>query len=101
MREDFHKNIDKPNFNNYSTSWCFYYDANKMIVGKTKNETEGVQIVKSRGLKLKIYSYIKDDGTGDKKAKGTKISAIKNTIPNEGCKKEFIWNNQMKHKINL
>ena len=58
-----------------------------MIVGKTKNETEGVQIVKSRGLKLKIYSYIKDDSIGDKKAKGTKISAIKNTIPNEGCKK--------------
>ena len=47
-----------------------YYNSNKLEVGKMKNETAGVAIEEFVGLKPKMYSYLVDDNSEHKKAKG-------------------------------
>ena len=44
----------------------------KKIIGKFKDEAAGVPICEFVGLRSKMYSYIKDNQTGGKTAKGIK-----------------------------
>ena len=44
-----------------------YYDSNKLVVGKMKNETGSVAIKEFPGLKPKIYSFLVDNSSEDKK----------------------------------
>ena len=48
-------------FINYMTKSKYYYDSNKLVVGKMKDETGGVAIEEFFGLKPKIYSFLVDD----------------------------------------
>ena len=45
-------------------------NSNKLEVGKMKDETAGVAIEEFVGLKPKMYSYLVDDNSEHKKAKG-------------------------------
>ena len=45
-----------------------------------KDELGGKIMTKFGGLKAKTYSYLIDDGSKDKKAKGTEKSAIKRKL---------------------
>ena len=46
---------------------------NQKVIGLMKDELGGRIITKFVGLRVKTYSYLIDDGSGDKKkAKGTK-----------------------------
>ena len=47
-------------FSNYSTKSKYYDNSNKLVVGKTKDETAGVVIEES---KPKVYSYLVDDNS--------------------------------------
>ena len=55
---------------NYMTKSKYYYDSNKLVVGKMKDETGGVAIEEFFGLKPKIYSLLVDDNSEHKKTKG-------------------------------
>ena len=51
-----------------------------------KNELGGKIMTKFSGLRAKLYSYLIDDGSEDKKAKGTKKRVIKRILKLENCK---------------
>ena len=72
-------------FNNidYPENSPYYYNDNKKVIGKFKDEALGVPIVEFVGLQSKMYSYIKSNEKGGKTAKGIKKNVIKNNIKHE------------------
>lgn len=97
--EDFWK--DKELFDNsdYSKESKYYDDSNKKIIGKFKDEAAGVPITEFVGLKSKMYSYIKNNNSGGKTAKGIKKSVIKNDIKHENYKQTLFEKKQLHHKM--
>ena len=69
------------------------------MIGKFKDEAAGVPICEFVGLRSKMYSYIKDNQTGGKTAKGIKKNVIKNDIKHENYKQTLLENKQMYHKM--
>ena len=63
--EDF--SIDKAMFDFATKSK--YYDSDKVVVGKMKDEAAGFAIKKFVGLKPKMYSFLVDDSSEHKKSK--------------------------------
>ena len=55
-------------------------EKNKKVIGFMKDELGGKIMVKFVGLKAKTYSYLIDDSSEDKKAKGTKKCVIKKRL---------------------
>ena len=53
-----------------------------------KDELVGKIMTKSVGLRAKIYSYLIDNGSEDKKTKGTKKCAIKRKLKLEATQLE-------------
>ena len=53
---------------------------NKKVIGLMKDELGGITKTKFIGLRAKIYSYLIDDHSEYKKAKGTRKSAIKRKL---------------------
>ena len=80
--EDF--NIDKEMlyFSSYSTKSKYNDDSNKLVIGKMKNETRGVEIEEFVGFKPKIYSFLVDDNSEHKKAKGVNRNVVATIIHN-------------------
>ena len=68
--EDCSSNKEMFDFSNYSTKWKYHYDSNKLEMRKMKDETAAVVIEEFVGLKPKMYSYLVDDNSEHKKAKG-------------------------------
>ena len=60
-------------FSNYSAESKYYDDSNKLVVGKMKDETGNVAIEEFVGLKPNMYSFLVDNNSEHKKAKGVKI----------------------------
>ena len=58
---------------------------NKNVIGLMKDELGGKIMIKFVGLRAKTYSYLVDDGSEDKKVKGTKKCVIKK-LKFENCK---------------
>ena len=56
--EDFSKDKEVFDFSNYSAKSKYYYDLNKLVVGKMKDETGGVAIKEFVRLKPKMYSQM-------------------------------------------
>ena len=92
--EDIYKDFwnDKDMFNNsdYPESSPYYWNVNKKIIGKFKDEACGISITEFIGLKSKMYSYIKDNEKGGRTAKGIKKNIIKNNIKHEDYKNTLI-----------
>ena len=53
---------------------------NKKVIGSIKDELGEKIITKFLGLRTKIYNYLIDDGSADKKAKGTKKCVVKGKL---------------------
>ena len=68
--EDFSNNKEMSDFSNYSTRSKYYNNSNKLVVGKMKDETADIAIEDFVRLKPKMYSYLVDDNSEHKKAKG-------------------------------
>ena len=68
--EDFSNDKDMFDFSNYSTKLKYYHNSKKLVVGKMKDETAGVAIEEFVGLNPKMYSYLVNDNSKHKKAKG-------------------------------
>ena len=101
--EDIYKDFwnDKYMFSNsdYPESSPYYCNVNKKILGKFKDEACGIPITEFIGLRSKMYSYVKDNETGGRTAKGIKRNVIKNNIRHEDYKNTLINNEQICHKM--
>ena len=81
--EDFSNGKEMFDFSNYSTKSKYYNNLNKVVVGKIKDETASVVIEDFVGLTPKMYSYLVNDNSQYKKAKGVNINVVKTISPNE------------------
>ena len=97
--QDFWNDKDKFDNSDYPIDSPFYYNNNKKVIGKFKDEAAGVPITEFVGLKSKMYSYVKDNQTGGKTAKGIKKNVIKNDIEHVNYRQTLFNNEQMHHKM--
>ena len=97
--QDFLADKDMFDDSNYPESSPYFDKTNKKIIGKFKDEAEGVPVIEFIGLKSKMYSYVKENQTAIKTAKGIKKSVIKNDVKHEDYKKTLLENKQMYHKM--
>ena len=67
---------------------------NKKVIGLMKDELGGKIRTEFVALKPKSYTYLADDGGGDKKAKGTKKCLIKRRLK-FGYNKGFLLNKEI------
>ena len=74
--EDISNDKEMFDFSNYSTKSKYYYNSNKLMVGKMKDETSGVANDEFVKLKPKIYSYLVDDNSEHKKVKGVSKNVL-------------------------
>ena len=75
--EDFYEDIapdveERFDTSNYTADRPILIVKNKKALGKFKDELGGKIMTKFVGLRLKTYSYLKDDDSEHKKAEGTK-----------------------------
>ena len=92
--EEFFKWKDLFDFSNYSKDSKFYDDANKKVIGKMKDEYGGVIIDQFIGLKSKMYSIKKIDGSESSTAKGVNIATEFNEF------KDVLFNKKIiRHKM--
>ena len=89
---DFYKDIsddvdNRFDTSNYEVKRPLPIGKNKKIIGLMKDELGGEIITEFIALRPKTYSYLKDNDKIDKKAKGTKKSAIKKMIKFDDYKK--------------
>ena len=78
-----------------------YYSAhNKKVIGKFKDEAEGVPITEFVGLRSKMYSYVKENGKDGMTAKGVKKYVIKNKLTHDNFKNVIANKDRMRHKMN-
>ena len=96
---DFFK--DKNKFDNcdYPKNSPYFFDANKKVIGKFKDESAGIPVTEFIGLRSKMYSYIKDNMNGGKTAKGIKKNIIKKVLKHEDYKNVLFNNEQLHHKM--
>ena len=72
---------------------------NKKVIGLMKGELGGKIMIKFVGLRAKTYSYLIDDGSEDKKAKGTKKCVIRRKLKFQNYK-NCIEATQLHNKVN-
>ena len=100
--EDLNKGKKIFDFSNYSTKSKFYDNSNKLMVGKTVSETAetvGVPIKQFFRLKPKMYSFLVDDSSGRKKAKGANRNVFEKITHNE-YKDVLLNQKSLRHSIN-
>ena len=90
--EDFSSNKEMFDFSNYSTKSKYYDGSNKLVIGKMKDETGGVAIEEFVGLKPKMSSFLADDKSEHKKAKGVNKNIFATISHNEY--KDVLLNNK-------
>ena len=82
--EDLYNHKDMFDNSDYSKSSKFYFDENKKVIGKFKDEAAGNPITSFIGHKSKMYSYEVELPGGEiknnKKAKGVKKNVIKRDL---------------------
>ena len=81
-------------FSNYD----FCDDSNKLVIDKMKDETGGVAIEEFVGLKPKMYSYLVDDNSEHKKAKGVNSNVVA-AISHNVYKNVLLNNKYLRHSI--
>ena len=91
--EEFFKHKHLFDFSNYPEDSKFFDQANKKVIGKMKDESEGKIIDEFVGLKSKMYSMKNIDGKESNTAKGVNIATEFNEF------KDTLFNKKiMRHK---
>ena len=100
----FYKWKDLFDFSNYSKDSTFYDDTNKKVIGTMKDEYGGAIIDQFIGLKSKMYSIKKTNGSESSTTKGVNIATEFNEFKDVLFNKKVIRHKMkriqaMKHKI--
>ena len=106
--KDFYKDINPDIEKQFDTSDYltnhpsrFKTGLNSKVLGMSKDEAGGKQIVEFVGLRAKLYSYKMVDGSEDKKCKGVTKNVTKRSIQFDDCR-ECLFSRKEKHrKINV
>ena len=97
--EDFRSNKEMLDFSKYSTKPKYYENSKKLVIGKMKDETGGVEIQEFVGLKPKMYSVLVDGNSEYKKEKGINRNVFVTISHNEF--KDVLLNNKcLRHSMN-
>ena len=93
--------VDRELFDNsdYPKSSKFFFNENKKVIGKFKDETAGKPILEFVGLKSKMYSY-KIGEEEHKKAKGVKKNVVKKEIKHQDYLDVLFNKKIMHHQMN-
>ena len=87
----------------YSKSSKFYFDENKKVIGKMKDEAAGNHITSFVGLKSKMYSYLVELPDGEiknnKTCKGISKNVTKRDLEHEDYLSTLLNSKIEKHKI--
>jgi hypothetical protein len=94
------KRIDCWDNSDYPKNSPYYSAHNKKVIGKFKDEAEGVPIVEFVGLRSKMYSYVKENGKGGMTAKGVKRYVIRNKLTHENFLNVIDTKSIMRHSMN-
>ena len=70
-------------FSNYWTKSKYNDDSNKLVIAKMKDETGSIAIEEFAGLNPKMHSFLVDDNSEHKKAKGVNKNVVATIIHNE------------------
>ena len=94
VSKEFFKWKDLFDFSNYSKDSTFYDDTNKKVIGKMIDEYSGVIIDQFIGLKSKMYSIKKINGSESSTTKGLNIATESNEF------KDVLFNKKIiRHKM--
>ena len=97
--EDFSSDKKMFDLSNYSTKSKYHDNPNKLVTGKMKVETGSAAIEEFVGLKRKMYSFLADDNSEHKKAKGVNTNVVATISHNEHI--DVLLNNKyLRHSIN-
>ena len=97
--KDFFKDRDMFDNSDYDKKSKYYFDNNKKVIGKMKDEAAGIPITEFVGLRSKMYSYMKDNDKGGKIAKGIKKNIINKNITHNNYRDTLFNKEQMMHKM--
>ena len=97
--EDFWSNKHLFDFSGYKKDHKYWDDTNKKVIGKFKDETDGVPIVEFVGLRSKMYSFEKMGGESVNKAKGVKKSVVSKRISHKDYRDTLLGRGQMRHEM--
>ena len=81
--KDFSNDKELFDFSSNSTKSKYYDNLNKSVVGKMKDEIAGVSTKEFVRLKPKMYSYLVEDNSEHKKAKGVNKNVVATISHNE------------------
>ena len=90
--QDFWKDKDMFDNSDYNKDSPFFYDDNKKVIGKMKDEAAGVIVTEFVGLRSKMYSYVKT-------AKPVKKNVVKNEITHKSYKDVLLNERQLRHSM--
>ncbi|XP_053379108.1 uncharacterized protein LOC123541547 [Mercenaria mercenaria] len=99
--EDFYKDKDLFDNSDYDSNSKFYFDNNKKVIGKFKDEAAGIPIVEFVGLRSKMYSYLLENEVNIKKCKGIKKLVVKKTIVHKNYKDTLFNSTQSNHTFKV
>ena len=86
-------------FSNYSTKSKYYDDSNKLVIRKMEDETADVVIEEFIGLKPKIYSFLLDNNSEHKKARG-RIKLFLKKLTHNQYKDALVNNKSTRNSMN-
>ena len=92
--------LDRELFDNsdYTDSSKFFFDNNKKVIGKFKDEATGKPIIEFVGLKSKMYFY-RTESKNNKTPKGVKKNIIKRDLDHSDYLDCLQNNSMMRHKM--
>ena len=96
---DFFDNKDIFDNSDYNKKSPFYFDYNKKVIGKFKDEAAGIPVTEFVGLRSKMYSYTLDNKQSKRTAKGIKKNIIKNNLSHDNYKKVLLSEEQIHHSM--
>ena len=96
---DFFKDNNKFDNNDYPENSPYFNKINKKVIGKFKDEASGIPVVEFIGLRSKMYSFVKDNEETARTAKGIKKQVIKKILTHDNYKEVLFNNKQMRHTM--
>ena len=94
------QDIDLFDTSDYPKDHHLYSEVNKKIIGKMKDELNGVPIVEFVGLRSKMYS-LKTEAEEKKRAKGIVKAVVKKDITHEDYKNILFSAGQTSHNMTV